>query len=164
MREKKVIKMDVQCPACNGTGLYAGITEKEGCAVVCHQCEGTGCFHYEYSYLPFEKRIGIDDINRVFKKSAGFVHAPDGIVDPDGTGPVDFSEGGCSYENWLKGDDPLPLKKLYCPKSWTGQSWDSELCKKLTGAGDLISRCEKRMNGTMGECWEEWEWHEKTRK
>ena len=36
-----VIDYDQQCKSCKGTGLYAGVGERDGFAVVCHTCKGT---------------------------------------------------------------------------------------------------------------------------
>jgi len=43
------IEMDIECPSCNGTGLYCGMGEKEGVAVVCCKCQGSGKYHYVYT-------------------------------------------------------------------------------------------------------------------
>ena len=37
-----VIEFDCECESCKGTGLYVGMAEREGSAVVCHTCKGTG--------------------------------------------------------------------------------------------------------------------------
>lgn len=43
-----------KCESCGGTGLYQGMCEGKGRAVVCVNCEGTGCV--TITYEPFEGR------------------------------------------------------------------------------------------------------------
>ena len=43
-----------ECDSCGGTGLYSGLCEGKGKAVICSSCQGKGWF--EYSYKPFKKR------------------------------------------------------------------------------------------------------------
>ena len=45
-----------ECYACDGTGLYIGCAEPKGTAVVCVECEGSGCF--EFPFKPFTRRKG----------------------------------------------------------------------------------------------------------
>ena len=33
-------EIQIECPACHGTGLYQGMCEQDGCAVVCTECGG----------------------------------------------------------------------------------------------------------------------------
>jgi hypothetical protein len=57
-----------QCDECGGTGLYQGMCEGPGIAVVCVRCDGTGC--RKISYIPFtarKERRGV----KVVKRSAG---------------------------------------------------------------------------------------------
>lgn len=35
-------EIQIECPACHGTGLYQGMCEQDGCAVVCTKCDGKG--------------------------------------------------------------------------------------------------------------------------
>lgn len=37
-----IIKIECECNACKGTGLYVGMAERDGAAVVCYTCKGTG--------------------------------------------------------------------------------------------------------------------------
>ncbi|GAH55007.1 unnamed protein product, partial [marine sediment metagenome] len=39
------IEYDCECNDCKGTGLYTGMAEGDGFAVVCHACNGTGKRH-----------------------------------------------------------------------------------------------------------------------
>lgn len=57
----RVIK--AKCRSCDGTGLYSGICEAKGEAVICSTCQGTGC--ERITYTPFTKRRGMRGIKRV---------------------------------------------------------------------------------------------------
>ena len=52
-----------QCDDCSGTGLYSGMCEGSGHAVVCLGCNGTGRGCFEFT--PFKKRRGRRDIKTV---------------------------------------------------------------------------------------------------
>ncbi len=45
-----------ECRSCGATGLYRGFAEREGTAVVCLTCNGTGC--EAINYAPFTERKG----------------------------------------------------------------------------------------------------------
>lgn len=82
-----------ECSACGGTGLYSGMCEPEGVAVVCLHCEGTGCEIIRYE--PFEKRRG--------KRGITTVRRSKGIFIATGTGPIG---GSISYEDFQNGKMP----------------------------------------------------------
>jgi hypothetical protein len=46
--------IEIQCPACQGRGLYSGFAEPKGTAVICLGCKGQGWA--AYTYEPFEGR------------------------------------------------------------------------------------------------------------
>jgi len=60
-----------ECSACDGTGLYCGMCEATGTAVICIRCGGTGC--EEISYKPFEGRKGRRGIQSVKWSRGGFI-------------------------------------------------------------------------------------------
>ena len=150
---KKVFEVDIKCQSCGGTGLYVGLDERDGAAVVCYTCKGTGKQHHKFTYEEFTERVVRDDVRRVFKTTCGYVHSADDVVADAET--ILFSTAGVSYERWLLGNEPMPLKTLYCPKMWTHQKWDSESCKKHCRAGSSINHCPNKCN--MAQCWEEYE-------
>lgn len=150
---KKTFEVDIKCKSCDGTGLCVGIAERDGAAVVCTTCKGTGKFHHKFTYEEFTERAKRSDVRRVFKTSCGFIHSADDVVVDGETIP--FDTAGVSYERWLTGNEPIPLKTLYCPKMWTGQRWDSETCKKHCCCGTSINHCPNRAN--MAQCWDEYE-------
>ncbi len=55
-REVRRETVDAECTACGATGLYVGFAEPKGTAVVCVQCNGSGC--KTIGYRPFVKRKG----------------------------------------------------------------------------------------------------------
>jgi hypothetical protein len=63
---------------------------------------------------------------------------------------IRFEDGGCTYEEWLNGKEPLPVKDLYCPYQWCGIAYMTE-CK----IGTRISECGNRKN--MKECWRKYD-------
>jgi len=154
MTEKKHTKKfeaDIECPACAGTGLYVGMAERDGAAVICRKCQGTGKYHYVYEYTPFERRNIRNDVIRVFAKSCGYVHTALDTKLEDGTF-IQFSKCGVDYQSWLGGAKPKPIKELYCPLQWTGQKWSSPLYCRGAYIGGCIGSCPKR--GEMAKCWE----------
>ena len=65
------VEVDVECSACRGTGLYVGMCENDGAAVVCVKCNGTGKVHM--SLTPFTGRRKRDGVTRVFETNPGFI-------------------------------------------------------------------------------------------
>ena len=86
-------KVRARCSACGATGVYSGMCEAEGTAVVCLRCDGTGC--EEIEYIPFDGRRRRRGIKRVYKSRGSFI-------------PTDVgAEGnGISYSDFLKGKMP----------------------------------------------------------
>ena len=142
------------CKACGGTGLYKGFAEKEGCAVVCNQCNGNG-----FKKTASGERKLCNDVKRVFAHSAGFVHAATGKYKNEKTGKwFNFEDGGCTYQEWLAGLKPQPVKTLYCPYLWTQQELQTRdknglyenHCGKHLHLGS-ITDCNRYPK--MHECW-----------
>lgn len=48
------MRINTACDSCGATGLYSGMCEGPGRAVVCLDCGGTGC--QEIEYRPYEGR------------------------------------------------------------------------------------------------------------
>jgi hypothetical protein len=83
----------IECNACDGTGLYSGIGESKGVAVLCLNCDGTGCDILLYK--PFVKRRGRRDIKTV--------HVSRGMFVATGVGPVSES---ITYAQFVKNKRP----------------------------------------------------------
>jgi hypothetical protein len=161
-KSKAIFKAKAQCSSCGGTGLYKGMAEKDGSAVVCYTCKGTGCEDINISYTPFSKKKTIRRVKRVFRDSCGYMHAPDDVTTKEGI-TIKFSEGGCTYKEWLNGESPKPVKDLYCPYLWTRQGLQSkdvgglykDRCNKCGLLGSYISDC--KFWGDKATCWEIYE-------
>lgn len=82
------MKVDTECSACRGTGIYRGFAEPPGVGVVCLNCEGIGCRTMEYT--PFTGRRTRDDIKEVQRSRGSFIGT--------GVGPVGRS---ISYQDFL---------------------------------------------------------------
>lgn len=87
------ITIEIDCPACGGTGLYRGFAEPEGVAVVCLECRGTGA--KEFSYSPFHGRRLRTDV-RYVRRSRGSLVAL-------GVGPTGDT---ISYDDFRHGKMP----------------------------------------------------------
>lgn len=69
-------KIQVECGSCSGTGLYRGMAEPRGVAVVCISCNGTGCADLEYK--PFTARRERSDVQFVGRTQGTFILGPMG--------------------------------------------------------------------------------------
>ena len=140
----------IECKSCKGTGLYQGFCEKEGCAVICTNCKGQGVS--TETYIEFTGRNKLKGIERVFKTSGMFYHAPKNTFFEDDKVTIRFEDGGCTYDKWLNGAEPKPVKDLYCPYIWDRNSYPIKRCdggmntfsSKIT---DCKFQCDKL------ECW-----------
>lgn len=63
--------VDAECSSCSGTGLYCGMCEAKGTAVICCKCGGTGC--EKISFTPFSRRKGKQGINTVSWSGGTFI-------------------------------------------------------------------------------------------
>jgi hypothetical protein len=150
---------DCKCKECNGTGLYVGLAERDGAAVVCHTCKGTGKGHIKITYEDFEGREKREDVERVFEVNCGIVvgKGKDGEL-----ALADF--GGIPYEEWLSGGGfpaGSEMRRFVCP-AWHAQSTMKEQPKQereggwcLSDLGLRFSAC--RLFGCKHECWEKWD-------
>lgn len=83
----------IECCACDGTGLYVGFAEPKGTAVVCLQCDGSGC--EEITLTPFVKRKGRRGIQTVSQSRGSFIRTG---VSPTG--------GSITYQEFQQGKMP----------------------------------------------------------
>jgi len=112
----KIIEIDEKCKTCEGTGLYVGIAERDGFAVVCHVCKGTGCHHFKYEYEDFEHRSMRPDVKQVLEINCGIVAG----VGKDKQYTLS-SFGGMSYQDWLHGKlfaVGMEMRNFVCPAWW----------------------------------------------
>lgn len=148
------MRIDIECSACNGTGLYVGMCERDGSAVICSTCRGTGCV--QFTYATFYSRNSRLDVERVYKSSQGFCISAKDVTSDKGR-LLPFSQAGVSYSEWLNGKEPEHMDFLGCP-----MQADQSACHKVEGFtercdtlglgfGGSISKCPK--HDDCVECW-----------
>lgn len=140
----------IECATCLGTGLYKGMNERDSSATVCTRCKGTG--KVDFAYNEFHGRKLRTDVKRVFGNTCGYAHSDKDATTQEGR-LIKFSEGGCTYEEWLNGAEPKPVKELYCPYIWNNKGIGNEPlrdCKEHCGFGS-ISNCN--IYDKKHECW-----------
>ena len=146
----------VQCSACDGTGLYVGVCERDGAAVVCYRCKGTGRVYIEQHYTKFTARQKKKNVKRVFEHAGAYIISAED-VEVNGKN-IPFSEYGVSYEEWLAGEAPKPLECLHCPFMHTQQMLDRNStlyktrCNTGLKFGSRISDCQ--FMPEKEKCWE----------
>lgn len=67
-----------ECAACGATGLYSGFAEPKGTAVVCLECDGSGC--KEIYFTPFTRRKGRRGIQTISRSRGSFIATGIGSV------------------------------------------------------------------------------------
>ncbi len=150
----KIIEFDEQCQRCEGTGLYVGTAERDGAAIVCSTCKGTGCHHFKHSYEEFTERVDRDDVKRVYAINPGFYIGT-------GNGYSLESFGGITFEDWKNGTEFTPGtedRNSTCP-AWWYQSVDYKKkpeWRRCSGTiGDPFSGCPRF--GSKAGCWYRWD-------
>lgn len=123
----------IKCERCEGTGIIPIFGGACQTAFVCRDCGGTG--KKNFSYEEFEGRKEVDGIKRVFPRDPISNHhgklykAEDEQLE---SGEVlHFSQYGCDYQAFLKGEQPKPMEELYCPNYYEA------------GNEGVCSRCAK---------------------
>jgi len=144
-------KREVECEACEGTGLYVGMAERDGAAVVCHRCAGHGSRILTVTYRDFEGRRQRNGVRRVYRTNPGIC-----IGEGNGCQLTDF--GGVPYQEWLDSErfpEGTEDRAHTCP-AWFYQSADYE--KKpdwdecMDSLGGTFSTCPHFE--TKAKCWE----------
>ena len=149
---------DAQCGSCNGTGLYVGVAERDGAAVVCYKCKGTGKMTLCTKWEDFEGLKERTDVARVLKVNPGVCV---------GTGDGKFTLemfGGMPYVDWLAGD-PFPkgseMRAVTCPRWWAQSAGETEPKDEHEGGwccarvGGMFSGCKRFPE--KAKCWEQWD-------
>lgn len=153
-------KIIIQCQSCGGTGLYMGMAEKNGAAVVCTTCNGRGSKEFEYK--EFEGRKIRQDVKRVYERCDYMLSSED-VTTEDGR-LIKFSEAGCTYEEWLNGAEPKPVKELYCPYVWRNRGIGNEPLEKCVEQLRGICRItDCKLYRFKEQCWKEYEEKQKNK-
>jgi hypothetical protein len=152
---KKKFEVKEKCPPCEGTGLYIGFAERDGAAVVCSDCKGTGCRLFIYEYEDFEKRVDAGSIvKRVYRVNPGIGI---GVGKNNEFKLSDF--GGMPYEDWVAGKR-FPAKsenrKCTCPAWWyqTADYNKKPNWKECIACGSF-SACDHFKN--KQKCWDKFD-------
>jgi len=141
------IEFDQQCKDCKGTGLYAGMGERDGYAVQCYKCSGTGKYHFVHEYEEFTDRKTRNDVTKVIECNPGIMAG----------GNLNF--GGMSYQEWLSGKKfktGMEMREYTCPAWWyqTANYEKKPNWEECWGCG-LFSSCKHFKNKQT--CWERWD-------
>lgn len=108
----QTIDLQIVCQSCDGTGLYVGMAERDGSAVVCYCCKGSGSYAYHFEYEPFEsRRPAPEGVTRVHV-GRGYVLSPN-HPQCDGIPVAEYTPGMI-----VPADE-----QLYCPFLYTHQEW-----------------------------------------
>ena len=111
------IELDTACKECKATGLYVGMAERDGMAVVCYKCNGSGCHRLVVEYDDFKTRKKRANVTRVLKVNPGI------MVGKNTECGLDLdSFGGMSYEEWQRTGGVFPpgseMRLFTCPAWW----------------------------------------------
>jgi DnaJ-class molecular chaperone len=64
-------KIKQECDSCSGTGLYSGMCEGRGNAVVCLTCSGRGWYYH--AFIEFTKRKKMRGIKEIRESRGTFI-------------------------------------------------------------------------------------------
>ena len=149
-----VFETDYECKACHGTGLYMGMAEKNGAAVVCCTCKGTGKAHFKFEYEVFTIRKQRTDVQRVYRTNPG--------IFVDGVGSV---PGGVTISEWEHDSDSVnvpgaEMRLFTCPAWWyqtadyrLKPSWDDT--ERCCAWGGTFTSC--KFFSMKAGCWDKWD-------
>ncbi len=145
----KSIDLDIVCQACDGTGLYVGMAERDGAAVVCSRCTGSGKYAYHFEYTPFEQRAATPSSVTRVHVGRGYVLSPQHPA----------CNGGVPANEYTPGMIVPADEQLYCPYLYTHQDWCAQPEVLYEGCcpsapvviGSRISECKHWES--KAECW-----------
>lgn len=144
----KKIEIKRECPTCSGTGLYTGVAEKEGAAVICHGCKGAGFDTFRMTYHEFTGRKKRDGVTRVYATNPG-IGLKSGAV-----------SGGVPVEQWERDcDSPFApgaeMREETCPAWWYQSADYSKQPKWKECTHGMFIKCPHFENKRA--CWERWD-------
>lgn len=146
---KNKINYTCECAECKGSGVYVGFAERDGMAVVCSKCKGTGRKDITIEYEPFTGRKKAEGVTRVLQTNPGIQIG----------GDLERF-GGMTYESWRTGipfSTGMEMRNFTCP-AWWAQSANAERpdwneCRKNLGNSFSQCRCFSNKAG----CWERYD-------
>ena len=139
------IELEIECSACGATGLYVGLGEKDGAAVVCSRCNGTGAVRL--SVTKFQRRRVREGVKQVYQHNPGVL--------------LDSTLGGIPYVRWVEGAAfPCGSEvRNVCPAWWAqtvlSKNIDSQAYGCTVRLGESFSQCEHY--GEKQKCWARWD-------
>ena len=147
--DKLYVEIIHQCGSCSGSGLYTGMAERDGSAVICSSCHGTGRSVSKMTFTEFNGRVNKKGVKRVYQSACGYGISSEDIRRDDGK-IIRFSNAGCSYSEWKFGAIPKPIEDLHCPYMHSSQKMQHSSHK----ANPLyMSDCRKNMSfGLITDC------------
>lgn len=157
MSEKKRIELKIKCQSCGGSGVFIGMAERDGIAVVCNTCKGTGCFNYAFEYEDFVERENKRGIKHILRTNPGICVGTEGKEGKE----YKFEDfGGISYSEWKELKDPTnfpkntEMRNFTCPKWWcqcAGKEYKNENCH----FGGYFSDCKYFSSKEL--CWKDYD-------
>ena len=148
---RHIFEQKAACTSCSATGLYVGMAEHDGAAVVCRMCKGTGERTIRIEWEDFTGRRKRGTTKRVYETNPGIALGERGSC-------YELSNfGGMPYKDWLKGQPftrGMENRSCTCP-CWWYQSADYKLkpdwdeCSGNLGRSFLA--CDHFKN--KGMCW-----------
>lgn len=132
-------KVKIQCDDCGGTGLYIGLAERDGNAVVCNNCRGRG--YIMSSAIPFTSKKHRHDVKRVFLPL-------DICVDRS-------SRGGVDYADWLKSESAVlskgtEMRSYTCPMEYKHLSMSRNFHTLVDFPVKLREKCNRCVDFDCG--------------
>lgn len=114
-----VIEPEAACPNCEATGLFVGMAERSGAAVVCNVCKGSGKVRLRFQWDDFSGRRRRSGVRRVYQCNPGIC-----IGEGNGSRLEDF--GGLPVEAWERGEPfgPGTEDRVHTCPAWFYQSAD----------------------------------------
>jgi len=142
------IEFDQECSECHGTGLYVGMAERDGAAVVCHHCKGTGKYHFTHEYEEFTGRKPNPKVIRIYEVNPG-------IMIGTGKGHTLEEFGGLPAVDWAAGKPfgPGTEDRRYTCPAWWYQSADYKKKPDWDECGALGSFSSCKSFAAKSLCW-----------
>ncbi|MFA5377068.1 MAG: hypothetical protein WC455_15055 [Dehalococcoidia bacterium] len=154
---RHILELEAECKTCGASGLYVGMAERDGAAVVCSTCKGTGKQIIKVDYADFEERkLPAKLVARVFEVNPGIVIGEGTTKEGKHFNLSDF--GGMPFHDWLYGK-PFPEKSedrnFTCP-AWWYQCANYNKKPKWDECGyGIFSECKHFPS--KNRCWNRWD-------